>query len=305
MVITMLLFSLLLAFNIWMFLIWPKRALSHKLAVVLQIVAVYTFGLGVLTQIGVLPALESLAHDLTSPELDRFLSGNATIAAIGFQGLAVALEPTKTAFGATVALESLFLLLLTPVAFIGFVAYAIFIMPWAYIAYVFISIPVDAILTSGVDHCLELSAPNAEVSSYCFKQAVQDNTVGFKNFLIALPAVAIAFVIKFSHNIGGMLMEQLNITQLGSHHRNLLCRFAKHALWGVQGAVTLLLVVTLLMGTTGLAVIDANVGEVYGAILAVVLMVWLEILLFRQVRGWRITVTESLDNIGAGEKLSD
>ncbi|MEJ2180987.1 MAG: hypothetical protein P8Y28_11260, partial [Gammaproteobacteria bacterium] len=139
MIITMLLFSLLLAFNIWMFLIWPKRALSHKLAVVLQIVAVYTFGLGVLTQIGVLPALESLAHDLTSPELDRFLSGNATIAAIGFQGLAVALEPTKTAFGATVALESLFLLLLTPVAFIGFVAYAIFIMPWAYIAYVFIS----------------------------------------------------------------------------------------------------------------------------------------------------------------------
>ena len=97
----------------------------------------------------------------------------------------------------------------------------------------------------------------------------------------------------------------MNIKQLGSHHRNLLYRLAKHALWGVQGGVTLLLVVTLLMGTTGLAVIDAKVGEVYGAILAVVLMVWLEILLFRQVRGWRITVTESLDNIGAGEKLSD
>lgn len=305
MVITILLFSLLLAFNIWLFLIWPRRAFSEKAATVLQIVAVYTFGIGVLAQIGVLPALDSLAPDLTSPDLLRFLRGNTQVAAIGFQGLAVALEPSKTAFGATVALESLFLLLLTPVALLGFVVYVIFVMPWAYLAYVFISIPVDAVLTSGVDHCLKISSPNAEDNIYCFKEAVQANTVGFKNFLIALPAMAIAFGLKFSRNFSAMLIDRLDVERLSGHQRNTLYTFAKYGLWVAQGFVTLLLVVTIIMGLSGLTVIEAKSGEIYGAIIAVMLTVWLEVLLFRQVRTWRQAVEQAQNKIETGYLSTD
>lgn len=297
MIITIMLFSLLLAFNIWLFLIWPKRAFSERLATVLQIVAVYTFGIGVLAQIGVLPVLESLAYDLTSPDLFRFLRGNSNIAVIGFQGLVVALEPSKTAFSATVALESLFLLLLTPIALLGFIAYVIFVMPWAYLAYVFISIPVDAILTSGVDQCLTISSPNAADSTYCFKEAVQANTVGFKNFLIALPAVAIAFGLKFTRNFGSMLIDRLGIERLNSQHRDKLYTVAKYGAWTMQGFVTLLLIVTILMGISGLAVIEAKSGETYGAILAVLVTVWLEVLFFRRVRAWRQSVEHSKNEI--------
>ena len=81
----------------------------------------------------------------------------------------------------------------------------------------------------------------------------------------------------------------------------MLYGFAKYALWEVQGGETLLLIITRLKGSAGLIEIDAKVREVYGVILAVVLTVWLEILLFRQVRIWRITVAESMDNVGTGK----
>lgn len=287
MIITFLLFSLLLAFNIWFFFVWPKKAFGDKIATVLQIIAVYTFGLGVLTQIGVLPALKSLAPELTSPDLLRFLAGNMNIAAIGFQGLSVALEPSKTAFSATIALEGLYLLLLTPIAILGFVAYAIFVMPWAYLAYAFVSIPVNAVLTSGVDHCLSLSGPSLEESTYCFKEGVQSNTAGFKSFLIALPAVTVAFALKLFRNFSGTWVKRSDGKRLRESKNEVLRKVSIYALWGGQGFAALLLLLTISMSLPSLFVIEAEPGEIYGSTVVILLTIAIEVALFRQIGLWR------------------
>ncbi len=142
-------------------------------------------------------------------------------------------------------------------------------------------------------------------STYCFKEAVQANTVGFKNFLIALPAMAIAFGLKFTRNFGSMLIDRFSIENLSRQHRDKLNAFVKYGAWTLQGFVTLLLIVTILMGLSGLTVIEAKSGEVYGAILAVSLTVWLEVLLFRQVRTWRQSVEYTKSKNAPGDTLAN
>jgi hypothetical protein len=283
----MLLYVLLLALNIWLFLVWPRKDLSERVTTVLNIVGVYTFSLGVLGQLGVLPAFESMGRDLTSPDLFRFLRANFQLASIGFGGLSLALDPFKTAFTASKMVDIVNLLFLAPLALVGFVAYLIFVLPWTYLAYVFVSIPVEAVLTSGRDFCITMSGPTQGESTYCIKHAVQANTFAFRNFLVGVPAVALAFGLNVLRTLQLMLMERVPGQRFKPAETPIFRRGAKYGLWAVQGFIALILVLSAILGLGSLPVIEAEPGEIFGASIALLTILCVEFLFFRKLGVWR------------------
>src|SRR5215471_18420091 len=67
-------FCALLAVNIWVFLIRPVRPWSARFGTLLQILGLYTFAFGIITQTEIVP--RAIADDMTSPDLFVFLAGN-------------------------------------------------------------------------------------------------------------------------------------------------------------------------------------------------------------------------------------
>jgi len=282
-----LVYLLVLAFNIWIFFIAPKRALSERLATVLQFVAVYTFCFGVVAKVGVLPALGGIDLDLTSPNVFSFVSANLQLAAIAAGGLGIAMDPAKTGLTASLMVQGVFLLLLAPVVLAGLLAYVVFVLPWAYLAYVFVSIPVDAILTAGRDICITTTVPGHSESSYCVKQAMEANTVAFKNFLVAVPAVALAFGLKVLREAGQVLAERVSGSMFEWARKPVAKRAVRYGLAGLQAFATLILVTSAALGLGSLSVIKAHPGEVFGMTLALVLILVLEFLMVTKLGRWR------------------
>ncbi len=285
------LFSALLLFNIWFFLIWPKRALAEKVATILQIVAVYTFTLGVLDKVGVLSEFKFLAVELTSPDLSMFLAANFAVVAIGFQAMALAMMPAKTTLTPMVVLHAPVLILLMPFALLSTLVYFLIVMPWAYVAQVLISIPIDALLNTSGDYCITAHVPGEPDSQFCIKAAVEADTFAVKNFLIAIPALAIAFGLKVLHATGGQLVDRFGTGFLGPQWpwRR---RLARYGLWALQGLTTMFIIL-LLTAPFSLLVVEGKPGVIYGMIMLFLLFLASLFLLFRRLGRWRRALTDT------------
>jgi hypothetical protein len=145
------LFCGLLLANIWYFLIRPTGQWSEKVKALLGLLALYTFGFGVVSSTGMLP--QDLVDRLTSPDLFSFLSGN--FAALGGVSLmlSLAFEHTQgfSGFPQLVLLVMLAAVLI-PVLLAFWLVYVTVIMPVSYVAYVIASILLSGNYAIDVEH---------------------------------------------------------------------------------------------------------------------------------------------------------
>ena len=185
------LFVALLTANIWVFLIKPRKPWPEKIALVLQIVGVYTFAFGILAQTKIFEKFGTLAQNMTSPNLLEFMAGNFHFLAIFFSTLAVALEPTKVAYGPLYFLGMIVLLVFAVLGFVYAAIHILVIMPLSYIAYLLASVPFNAVVTSASDIAISVGDDTVSI-----KAVVSSNSVSVKNFLIAIPALATALAGK-------------------------------------------------------------------------------------------------------------
>jgi hypothetical protein len=265
--------------------IWPKRSFAENIATVLKIVTVYTFTFGVLTSVGVLRAFPSLASYLTSPNLLEFMVGNFRASAIVAQGVTVMEEPLKNGFMATAGIEPLVLMILTPILLVGIFLYIGIVMPWAYLAYVIVSVPVNAVLTAGPDSCVFIG----EGSNYCIKAAVKADPITFKNFMAAFFSGMIVFGSKFFKTFA----ERFVSVTLESK-KPVLRKIGKYILYILQGVMLFLLFITIGGGlsmptiyneaTAEKISIWAKLGEIYGVVVVILLAIWLEVLIIKRIR---------------------
>ena len=184
-------FGGLAAFVLWWLAIRPRLPLRDRIAGLLQLVAVYTLLLGLLSSSGVFKVLDTLQRDLTSPDPLRFLSANCVMFAGILITLGVALRPDTLASELRMWLGAPVLLGLALVVLVYGLVHFLAIVPIAYFAYVVTSVPVDAILTAAAD---------AEVSfgghAVRIKPLVAQNEAAIRNFAVALPAFAVSLVLK-------------------------------------------------------------------------------------------------------------
>jgi len=187
------LFFMLLILNIWVLLLRPRKPRSEKIAFVLEIIGVYTFAFGILSQTQIFEEFGALAKDMTSQNLFEFLRGNFQFLSIFTSTLAVAFEPLKVAYG-PLFLYFIELIVLFTFAALGFVYAAIHIlviMPISYIAYFLSSALVNSIVTSANDIIISIGSDVVNI-----KAVVASNPVVVKNLVIAIPAMATALTGK-------------------------------------------------------------------------------------------------------------
>ena len=184
-------YSSLLLLNIWALLIRPARPWTDKFGMLLQIVGLYAFGFSVVTQTDILPS--EIVTDLSSPDLFRFLSGNAAMLSVGSAAMSMALDPMKTSFTAFAFLQLFGTLVLGVFGFACIVFYALVVAPLSYVAYVLVSLPVSAITTAARDVQFVMGEQAISV-----QEVIAANSVLVKNLLIAFSSLALKMSLEIA-----------------------------------------------------------------------------------------------------------
>ena len=190
-VLTILVYAGLVALVIWALAVRSRMPVKDKIAGLLQLVATYTFILGLLSSSGVFKVFDKLQLNLTSPNPLVFLSANTLLFSILFGGMVVALDPSTNS-------SELRFLLGLPILFaeaLLLFAYAVIhflvIVPIAYFGYLATSVPIDAILNSGSDIEFAMDGNVMRI-----KELISQNEAAVRNFAVSLPAFATSLVLK-------------------------------------------------------------------------------------------------------------
>ncbi len=181
----------LLCLIIWLFLIRPRKPFADKISLLLVFVGVYTFAFGILAQTQILEQLATLAADMTSPNLWRFVRGNLSFLSMLSGAVYVAAEPIKTPYSAAYFLEIIILIFFVLLSLIYALVHIFIIAPLSYIFYLIVSVPVNAITTSTSDISFSIGAKNISI-----KNIVSANAVSTKNLLIAFQTIGLTLSIK-------------------------------------------------------------------------------------------------------------
>jgi len=183
----LLLFLIALSLDIWLVFVLPKGSWQDHAGALLAIIGFFAFATGFLKETELARRLDPLfLADLTSPKLFRFLSGNLKLmtASIDFAlAFLYGREPWKTTtlgwnfvlfpvWVIVVIAEFLTVLLWLVADF----AYLILVVPFAYLAYALVSLPLIRISQSDVEAAGLTNPwglhPRAVVSSHMFELRV-------------------------------------------------------------------------------------------------------------------------------------
>lgn len=181
----------LVALVLWFLAIRPRLPLKDKVSGLLQLLAVYTFILGMLSASGVFADLRTLQKELTSPDPLVFLRANLIMFSGLFGAMSVALDPSTWSVITWITLP--LLLVLELVLFLYAVVHFFAIVPLAYFAYLIASVPVDAILNAPSD--VEISVGPESVR---IKALVLKSEVALRNFAVGIPAFVVSLLLKAS-----------------------------------------------------------------------------------------------------------
>jgi hypothetical protein len=179
----------LLAFVLWFLAIRPRLPLKDKISVLLQLLAGYTFILGLLSASGVFTFFGSLQLELTSPDALLFLRANLLMFAGIFGAMTVALDPSTLSVHPWIAPPVL--LVLTLLLFGYALIHFFVIVPLAYFAYLITSVPVDAILNAPSDVEIAIGTESVRIKALVLK-----NEAAIRNFAVGIPAFTVSFLLK-------------------------------------------------------------------------------------------------------------
>src|SRR5207237_2625428 len=99
-------YLLVLAADLWFFLLLPSGPWEKRVGFLLQVLGIYAIGLGLLERIGVLAAFKSSEEELTSTNLRDFLAANLMLSG-------------------TIFLLAAYLLAVVPIAYIAYLPVSI------------------------------------------------------------------------------------------------------------------------------------------------------------------------------------
>lgn len=191
-------FVVFLALDIWFLFVQGHGLLQTKMELFFEIIAFYAFVFGFLMQTGILKDFKNYAEDMTSPNLNEFISGNAFFVIFlitSLAGLSAAAADIDKARDSLLELPMLIVSILLTVAYILF--HIVVIVPIMYIPYAIVSFPIKTI-TSSI-YTVGIESGDKRVS---FKDIVSNNEMVIKNLLIALPAAVVSLVSKIIFTLG-------------------------------------------------------------------------------------------------------
>jgi hypothetical protein len=179
----------LLGFVLWFFATRRRLPLRDKISGLLQLLAVYTFVMGLLSASGVFTIFGSLQRELTSSDPLVFLRANLMMFTGLFSAMAVAMDPNTLSGRAWIALP--LSVALTILLFVYALIHFLVIVPIAYFAYVITSVPVDAILNAPSDVQISIGSESVRI-----KELVLKNETAIRNFSVGIPSFVLSLLLK-------------------------------------------------------------------------------------------------------------
>jgi len=188
-VVVVLVYVALVGFILWFMGTRKWSPIRDRVSGLLQLLAVYTFVLALLSASGVFDALGSLRSDLVSSDPLLFLRANFWMLAGLFSAMSVALDPGTSSAFTWLTLPVLVVLLL--LLFVYAVVHILVVVPIAYFAYLITSIPVDAILNAPSDVLIEIGTESVRI-----KALVMKNEATIRNVAVGIPALLFSLFLK-------------------------------------------------------------------------------------------------------------
>ena len=179
----------LVALVLWLLAVRPRLPLRDRISGLLQLLAVYTFIIGLLSASGAFKAFVTLQQELTSPDPLVFLRANLHVFMGIFSAMAVALDPATSSAATWIALPVIVVLEL--LVFVYAVVHFFVIVPLAYFAYLITSVPVDAILNAPSDVEITIGTEIVHI-----KGLVCENQAALRNFAVGIPAFVVSLLLK-------------------------------------------------------------------------------------------------------------
>jgi hypothetical protein len=191
-IIAVAIYGTTLILGIWLLGRRSGIPLKKRLMLLLDIVGAYTLLLGFLSDTGIFGTFEWISLDLVSADPIRFLRGNLLMFSFFFSVFAVAFSGITNGPLLGNCFRGGVLLTLT----LGLLAYIIIhfciVMPAAYFAYLFTSVPVDAVLQSTRD----IAVGDNTDATVRIKELFVSHQFAIRNFGVGLPAIFLSSLIK-------------------------------------------------------------------------------------------------------------
>lgn len=179
-------YIVLFALVLWFITIRPHLPMRNKISGLFQLLAIYTFTMGMLSALGVFSIFSNLERNLTSSDPLLFLIGNLDIFVVIFSAMSVALDPNTITLVALPVLLVLFILL-----FVYAIVHFLVIVPLAYFSYLITSVPIDAILNASTNIEITLGTETVRI-----KELVMQNEIAMRNFAVGIPAFVVSLILK-------------------------------------------------------------------------------------------------------------
>lgn len=171
---------------------------DNRIGFILQIIGFYGIGMGFIQKSDLLKNFISINEDMTSPNLFRFIRGNAYFLALLLNIFVVALgvkRSTKSSQSLG-CLGEIFFLCLSPFIFIYVLFHFVVIIPFAYIGYLIASALVESITGSGEDVIWKITLNENQEKKMSIREIIASNPAATKSFLIGIPAAVLAIIVK-------------------------------------------------------------------------------------------------------------
>ncbi|HXF83900.1 MAG TPA: hypothetical protein VNK49_00785 [Anaerolineales bacterium] len=176
---------------------WARGTWSARIGTILQILAFYGIGLGFVTRSEILRDFGTVAEDMTSPDLFKFISGNLIFLSLLFGISSVGLNPrrSKSASLPLGCLGGLLLLFSAPLLFAYSIFHLLIIVPIAYLGYLVTSAVVDSIQHSSEDLKWSIKSANS-TKQVTAKEIIAIDPIAVKSFLLGIPSAVLALVTR-------------------------------------------------------------------------------------------------------------
>jgi hypothetical protein len=178
----------LLAFDVWLFFFLPSGDLDARAAFCLQVLGLYTIGIGLLEQTGILGVLKGSAKELTSDNLREFMAANLAFAGTLLLVASLAVRGLLYARQWYALLVAPVLILATPLILILVFAYFVAVVPLAYVAYVIASVFLVGLSAANPER-ITVSRGDEQLA---LGDTITDNLPKLRTWLVGVPAIVLS-----------------------------------------------------------------------------------------------------------------
>ena len=196
--IIILILLLVLGAEIFLLAKFGRGKWNDKLGLALSVIGFYGISIGFIKKSAIGKTFSNLLEEMTSPNPILFMAGNFSFMGLFLNLVSLGFDKKRNPQSSLpLGCAGMFLLLLLFPFVLGYtIFHLLIIMPLAYLAYLISSAIIETICGAAGDIEMAQSAPGEADKKLSLKSIISSDREASKSFLIGVPSIVIAFLLK-------------------------------------------------------------------------------------------------------------